>query len=235
MTSRPTRSTMSIHAGTALLLGVALIVTTLPARADDDLPIDRKIFRGVMEGLGLRDSDKPDINYQERPPLVIPPSRNLPAPENATASANNPAWPVDVEVQRKKRQAAIDAKRNISDEREREQNPLRPDQLTPGGTPRGIPTSSGVPNSATAGDRLNAQELNQKRSIWSSMFGKRDDEVIKFTQEPKRTELTDPPPGYQTPSPDQPYGLSQQTTTYKPKATDYTETHGTIEGRERGP
>ena len=232
MTSRPTRLTTSIHAGAALVLSAALLATTLPARAaDDDLPMDRKIFRGVMEGLGLRDSDKPDINYQERPPLVIPPSRTLPPPESATASANNPAWPVDADIQRKKRQAEIDRNRNISDEREREQNPLRPDQLTPGGRPGTVATSSGVPNSATPGDRLTAQELNQKRSIWSKMFGKDDPEATKFTGEPKRTELTEPPPGYQTPSPDQPYGLSRETTAYKPKANDYLETHGTVDGR----
>jgi len=29
---------------------------------------------------------------------------------------------------------------------------------------------------------------------------------VRFTGEPKRTDLTAPPPGYQTPSPDQPYG-----------------------------
>jgi len=48
---------------------------------------------------------------------------------------------------------------------------------------------------------------------------------------PPRTALTEPPPGYQTPSPDQPYGLSKSTTTTKPKAENYLETHGTAEGR----
>jgi hypothetical protein len=35
----------------------------------------------------------------------------------------------------------------------------------------------------------------------------RKEEYGTFTGEPPRASLTDPPPGYQTPSPDQPYGI----------------------------
>ena len=67
---------------------------------------------------------------------MIPPSRALPPPEKADAVvANNPAWPKDPDVSRRKAEAALERNRNISDEREREQNRLRPDQLTPGGSP----------------------------------------------------------------------------------------------------
>ena len=46
----------------------------------------------------------------------------------------------------------------------------------------------------------------------------------RFTGEPARASLTDPPPGYQTPSPDQPYGLGKD----KPaKVDDYYTEHGT--------
>ena len=41
------------------------------------------------------------------------------------------------------------------------------------------------------------------------MFGKKKEEQAKFTGEPPRTSLTEPPAGYQTPSPDQPYGLAK--------------------------
>ena len=49
------------------LLGAALLSTGTPARAgdSDDVPIDTKIIRGVLEGLGLQRVEK-DINYQER-------------------------------------------------------------------------------------------------------------------------------------------------------------------------
>jgi len=49
------------------------------------------------------------------------------------------------------------------------------------------------------------------------MFGGKKEETAKFTGEPPRSSLTDPPPGYQTPSPDQPYGLGKAG---PPKPTD---------------
>jgi hypothetical protein len=60
--------------------------------------------------------------------------------------------------------------------------------------------------------------------MFSNFFGGKDDEVAKFTGEPPRASLTEPPPGYQTPSPDQPYGLGEKARA--PKAVDYLTTHG---------
>jgi len=233
MTVRPTRLTTT-YAGAALslMLGAALVASTLPARAAEDLPIDRKIFRGIIEGLGLQ-RDGEGINYQERAPLVIPPGRTLPPPENASAAVNNPAWPKDPDVSRRKKEAELERDRNISEERELEQNPLRPDQLTPGGNPRTARTarrSSGDNNPATpGGDLLSAKEMNLKSGgIFKNMFGGGDnEEVAKFTREPPRTALTEPPPGYQTPSPDQPYGLGKNSTKYVPPKL---EDRSTIEG-----
>jgi hypothetical protein len=210
------------------LLGAALLAPGTPARADDDnVPLDTKIIRGILEGIGLRRDGSEAISYGERAPLVLPPSHTLPPPENSGgAFANNPTWPKDPDVSRRKLEAEQERNRNVSDEREREQNPLRPDQLTPGGNPRtAARRSQGDSYTSTPGDRLSAKEMNQKTSIWSSMFGSKDDEVAKFTQEPPRAALTEPPPGYQTPSPDQPYGLGKVV----PKATNYTETHGTLD------
>ena len=48
------------------------------------------------------------------------------------------------------------------------------------------------------------------------MFGSKE-EVVNFTGEPPRGALTDPPPGYQTPSPTQPYGITKAPA---PKAAD---------------
>ena len=232
MTQRPTRLTTTFYAGAALslALGAALLTTALPARAaDDGVSLDNKVYRGILEGLGLR-KDGEAINYQERAPLVIPPSRALPPPERSDAVvANNPAWPKDPDVARRKKQAEMERNRNISEERELEQNPLRQDQMTPGGNPRTARRSQGDAYTATPGDRLSAKELNQKTSIWSNMFGSKDDEVAKFTREPPRASLTAPPPGYQTPSPEQPYGLSKESTKYRPHIPT-PEDRGTIEG-----
>src|SRR5215510_10570866 len=218
-------SAFGASAAFGLVLGAAALFCPAPAHAgDDDPPADQKFLRGVMEGLGLRRDGEETINYQERSPLVIPPGRTLPPPEKSgAASANNPAWPKDPDIERRKTQAAVEKGRNISDEREREQNPLRPDQLTPGGKPKKKQASKddGYESPPTGfGSQLLPSELGFKG--FGSIFSGKKEESAKFTGEPARELLTDPPPGYQTPSPDQPYGLGKAA---PPKPTDYYSTH----------
>jgi hypothetical protein len=213
-------------AGFGLALGAALLLFPAAAHAgDDDVSIDQKFMRGIMEGLGLRRDGEEVINYRERSPLVIPPSRELPPPERSDGvTANNPAWPKDVDVERRKTRAAIEKNRNISDEREREQNPLRPDQMTPGGNPKKkqARTDDGYESPPSGfGSQLLPSELGFK-GVSSFFGGNKKEESAKFTGEPPRGSLTDPPPGYQTPSPDQPYGTGKAAA---PKATDYYTTH----------
>jgi hypothetical protein len=220
------------HAALGCMLGAALLATGTPARAaDDDVPIDRKIYRGVLESLGLQ-RDGETINYGERAPLVIPPSRALPPPEKSDAAlAKNPAWPKDADVARRKVEAAQQRNRNISEEREHEQDRLRPDELTPGPRPKSqqARTDDGYQSSPYGySNPLPPSQLGSQGNLFSGLFGKKNnDEVANFTKEPPRTALTEPPPGYQTPSPDQPYGLSKKTTARK--ATNYLEEHGTLD------
>ena len=230
---QPTRLTVKFTAGA---LGLALVAAALafpaPARAaDEEVPLDTRILRGVLESLGLKKDDGPGIDYQERSPLVIPPSRDLPPPESAGAAAKNPAWPNDPDIARARAEAARARNRNVEAEILREQNPLRPDEMTPGakyGTP--VPRREAAPGtgedspSITGHYALSPKELGT-RDLLSNMFStKRSADVGRFTGEPARTSLTQPPPGYQVPSPDQPYGLGKET--IKPKATDYLATHG---------
>lgn len=218
-------SAFGASAAFGLVLGAAALFCPAPAHAgDDDLPADQKFLRGVMEGLGFRRDGEETINYQERSPLVIPPGRTLPPPEKSGAAiANNPAWPKDPDVERRKTQAAMEKGRNVSDEREREQNPLRPDQLTPGGKPKKKQTDDGYePPASGFGSQIMPSELGFKNSMFGNLFNGKKEESAKFTGEPPRNSLTDPPPGYQTPSPDQPYGVGKNPT---PKATDYYGTH----------
>jgi len=216
-------------AALGLAVGIVTLAGSVPARAaDDDVPVDQKVMRDIMEGLGFRRDGEATINYQERAPLVIPPSRNLPAPEKTDGiTANNPSWPKDPDVARRKAQAAMERDRNVSDEREREQNPLRPDQLTPGG--RGKKTKAarddGYQSPASGfGSQLSPSELGTKTGFFG-LFGGSKEETTKFTGEPPRASLTDPPVGYQTPSPDQPYGVGKSVT---PKATNDYLTRGEL-------
>jgi hypothetical protein len=211
------------------LLGAALLAPGTPARAgDDNVPIDTKIIRGILEGIGLRRDGSEAISYGERAPLVLPPSRALPPPEQSDAVlAKNPAWPIDPDVQQRKMEAA--QQRNVSsnaDETLRnEQRPLRPDEMAPGPKPRVTRrTDDGYrPSPDGSGARLSPSELGVK-SIWSKIFAKDEPYSGSFTGEPPRAALTEPPPGYQTPSPEQPYGLNKSTVA--PKPTNYLESHG---------
>lgn len=219
-------STVAFRASVGLALGAAVLFGSAPARAADDEPgFDEKVIDSIMTGLGFKKDGAAEINYQERAPLVIPPSRELPPPENLDAvTANNPAWPKDPDVVRRKKEAAMARNRNVSDEREREQNPLRPDQLTPGGKPskrQQARTDNGYDAPASGfGNQLPPSQLGTpKYGVFSAMFGssKDDENSAKFTGEPPRASLTDPPAGYQTPSPEQPYGVGKAP---PPKATD---------------
>ena len=220
-------SAFGTSAAFGLVLGAAALFCPAPAHAaDDDVSADQKFLRSIMEGLGFRRDGEETINYQERSPLVIPPGRSLPPPEQRGAAiANNPAWPKDPDVERRKTQAAMEKGRNISDEREREQNPLRPDQLTPGVKPKKnqARTDDGYEAPASGfGSQIMPSELGFKNGMFGNIFNGKKEESAKFTGEPPRSSLTDPPPGYQTPSPDQPYGIGKNA---PPKAADYYTTH----------
>ena len=198
-----------------LVFGAAAVLSSAPVRAADDEPsFDEKIMRDIMDGLGFKRDGDPGIRYQERAPLVLPPGRELPPPERTDTATNNPAWPKDPDAERRKAEAARERNRNISDEREREQNPLRPDQLTPGGRGKKRQASrvdDGYQNPASGfGSQVSPSELGYSGGIFG-MFGgsSKKEETAKFTGEPPRSSLTEPPAGYQTPSPDQPYGLAK--------------------------
>jgi len=199
----------------ALVFGATAVLGSAPvSAADDELTWDQKLTRSLMDGLGLKRDGEANINYQERAPLVIPPGRDLLPPEQSDAAANNPAWPKDPDVERRKRDAAIEKTRNISDEREREQNPLRPDQLAPGARGKQKRQQAARPDdgyqapASGFSSQLRPSELGYTGGIFGAMFDKKKEEQAKFTGEPPRTSLTEPPVGYQTPSPDQPYGLA---------------------------
>jgi len=222
---------------TVATLGLALAMLSAPARAaddGDDEAFDSKIMRNIMESLGFVKDGQKVINYQERAPLVIPPSANLPVPEKSDAAiANNPAWPKDPDVIRGKEAAKrARAERYVSaDERLRnEQRVLSPSEMMPGVSATNRAPRIAKETNPTAGtwkesgDKLSPSQLGYRGGLFGNMFGGKDDEVGRFTGEPPRTALTDPPPGYQTPSLDQPYGATDRKEA--PKATNYLESKG---------
>jgi len=180
------------------------------ARAGDDDDPNETFTDKFLRTLGVKNpgSTEYEINYSERSPLVVPPNRNLPPPmSNAVPAAN---WPNDPDVV-KRRANKNDDKPVIRqyDAAAEADRALRPDELNN--------VSRDTRTVSAPGEPEQSEPVNQpKKSIFSFDFMKKE-QYATFTGEPPRTSLTDPPPGYQTPSPDQPYGIAPEHKVYVPK------------------
>jgi hypothetical protein len=199
-------------------LGLAVLAALIPAGAqaqddeDDDKKsawnFDKKLLNDLMRNLGFRNGSESQIEYRERSPLVIPPSKNLPPPEQAGAG-RSAAWPVDPDVKRKKDAAAKRKERKGYDPDYEGRN-LTPSELNPAGTNRSA-GRTGTPDSmGNDGKPMQPSELGYFGGLFSSFGSSNKDEVASFDHEPPRTSLTAPPSGYQTPSAGQPYGLTKK-------------------------
>ena len=200
-------------AAAAVALALAMALGTGGAFAQDDeedVPLDTKLFRQLMKDIGLQRNGE-GIDYHERAPLVVPPSRDLPPPQDETPVTANPSWPKDPDVARRKAEAAARKKprKTASETMEAEGRPLSRSELDRGK----IDGAAGGSQTPEEGARpMRPSELGAK-SFFKDMFSSFSNEGEKgtFTGEPVRESLTAPPPGYQTPSPDQPYGLGAKT------------------------
>ena len=202
-----------IAAAAAVALAVALSTGTSAfaqsAADDEDVPLDTKLMRQFLKDLGLR-RDGEGIDYRERAPLVVPPSRNLPPPQSEASVTANPAWPKDPDAQQRKVEAARKKlpNRTAAETMEAEGRPLSRAELDRGKVAAGTTVgSSQTPDESARAMR--PSELGSK-SFFSDIFSSFSDkeETGTFTGEPARERLTAPPAGYQTPSPAQPYGLA---------------------------
>ncbi|MGY3620834.1 hypothetical protein [Bradyrhizobium sp. USDA 10063] len=194
----------------AVAVGIGLVMAAGPVRAgddeddEDDKTFEEKVIEGIMKGLGGTNMENRGIDYRERSPLVVPPNLNLPAPA-ASAEAKVPNWPKDPDEQRRK--AAIAARKNTNKDPREASRVLTPSELaqksdkkSSGGEsvdqPGGNPGASAI---------LSPEQLGYKGGF-SGLFGGSKTETATFKSEPTRESLTQPPPGYQTPSPNFAYG-----------------------------
>lgn len=213
--------------GIATVFTLAALAAGAPAQAQTDDSVEGgtlqnledRVWGTIVRGLGLRDPNAPTIDYRERSPLVVPPNRELPPPQ-ARAKPQDAAWPKDPDAARAaksnaaKRKAASNAQTAI----ENSGRPISPGELDPAGVPRGQTADSGrsnAPSSGAEGRPVAPSELGYFGGLfsgraWGFGFGGYQDETGTFTNEPARTQLTEPPPGYQTPSTDQPYGVTRR-------------------------
>jgi hypothetical protein len=213
----------------AVALGVGLLMASGAARAGDDDEDDRtfedKIIENVMRGIGGTNMDNTGIEYRERSPLVVPPKIDLPPPASATADVKAPNWPKDPDEARRK--AAIAARKKENKDPREASRVLTPNELNAHRTAPG--SGGGNVDSQTPGGNpganpiLSPSQLGYEGGLFG-MFKGNTSESAPFKGEPNRESLTQPPPGYQTPSPNFAYGTGPKESLnkeYNPAAGKY--------------
>jgi hypothetical protein len=214
MSERGSKGQRRIAATAAVALAAVLALGTSGAFAqnaqdEEEVPLDTKLFRQLMKDLGMR-RDGESIDYRERAPLVVPPSRDLPPPQSEAPVTANPAWPKDPDIAQRKAETSKKKQpyRTAAEAMEAEGRPLSRAEMDKGKVATGTPTSASE-TPEQAGRAMKPSELGAK-SFFSDIFSSFSDkgETGTFTGEPVRENLTAPPAGYQTPSPSQPYGLA---------------------------
>lgn len=206
---------------TCAALAAAVATGAVAQSANDSNPLedapDVQFLRGILGGLGLKSGNEAGIEYRERSPLVVPPQMTLPPPDTRSLAERNPNWPVDQDLQRARAHAAANRRKAHYDDLE-DGRALRPGEMAPG--PRGsAPTVLGRTTTPEEGARaMSPSALGYVGNLFNTLFDTGKPESKPFDGEPPRTALTEPPPGYQTPAPNHPYGVGKQT--YQPKAFD---------------
>lgn len=205
-----------LRAGCGAVFAAVLVCAAAgAARAGDDddnnnnqrMSSPSSFYDKVLKVIGVEGGA--DIQYSERSPLVVPPTRDLPPPQPDRPPAVAD-WPTDPDLTPAHVAKPKEKPGPVEDHAVMDAQPLRPDQLNVAGGTTRTSNAGGGPKGVSSSD-YPEQEGRSKRSIFSlfrDAFKKEQYGV--FTGEPARTSLTDPPPGYLTPSADQPYGVGPE-------------------------
>jgi hypothetical protein len=213
-----------------IALGIGLVMTAGAARAqdddEDDKTFEEKIIEGIMAGIGGTNMENRGIDYRERSPLVVPPKLDLPPPASS-AEVKAPNWPKDPDEARRK--AAIAARKKENKDPREASRILTPSELNQRG-PKASSTADSDSVTQPGGNPgsnaiLSPSQLGYNGSF-SGLFGGNKSETAPFKGEPTRESLTQPPTGYQTPSPNYAYGTGPKESLnkeYNPAAGKYGE------------
>ena len=166
----------------------------------------RKILTGdtFLTGLGLQKAgsvQRPDTS--PRAPLVIPPERNLPQPEDGSEySASNAAWPNDPDE-------AAARRRNELLRKEREAGPYDPDRdqrllQTRRSLAEGDMAINERPDKPLHGPRVSADQYERDRKAADREYRRssavaravKEERQKQIAEQPHRRTLMDPPVDY---------------------------------------
>jgi hypothetical protein len=217
-----------------LAAGIVCAATAAARAGDDDTQSSGGSFYDkFLQVIGV--SGGPDINYGERSPLVVPPTKDLPPPSAAAAPAV-PDWPKDPDVNRRAKAKVKEKPHPHPDYASDDARPLRPSELNVPGANTAGRGSAPTPGASSNADYPERDYTPPKKSVFD-LFNTSKQQYATFTGEPARTSLTDPPAGYMTPSADQPYGIGPDQKRYKiPTVADRAElSSGTAGSNEATP
>jgi hypothetical protein len=209
------RAALVAAVGMAVLIGCS--GSSVRAEDEEEVPLDTKMLRGFLSALGLqREGGGAGIDYRERSPLVLPPGRELPQPEKGNAD-KIAGWPDDPDIKQIKQRREAERKRQPYTEGV-DDRPMLPSEYSRSAPPSSRRTGGDGPTKSAedVSRPMSPMELGSK-NIFSSFFSPKE-EYTTFSNEPPRDSLTDPPAGYRTPSPNQPYGVGKEK--WKPETID---------------
>jgi hypothetical protein len=196
----------------AVVAGIGLVMSASVARAqeddeeEDNSSFSDKIIKGIMTGVGGKNMENQGIDYRERSPLVVPPKIDLPPPQSATSDVKATNWPKDPDLQARKAAAAAAKSKGRPEEVLEAARPLTPAEMAPKRTRSARTTAPDAPGDAMNAQVLSPTQLGVEGGLSKLFGGSNRVETAPFKGEPTRDDLTQPPSGYQTPSPNFAYG-----------------------------
>lgn len=180
------------------LLAGGLLLAASPAFAQEGM-----LFKNLMEGV-IGGKGNSDIEYRQRPPLVVPPGSTLPRPQEP-ASARNAAWPNDPDIAKRR---AEDARALVpATEREKykdNQRPLLSQEELQKGRVAGRNSRPFQPQQSKTYEE-NIAPIRTGRDIAASKNAE-DLASLTYGSEPERKYLYEPPVGYRRPAGTAPVG-----------------------------
>lgn len=177
-------------------LAAGFVLTATAASAQEGT-----LFLNLMRGMGVG-GERDAIDYRERPPLVVPPSSQLPRPQ-APVAERTAAWPNDPDVARRRAEAAAARIPNADNEKFRNNPLLSQQELRRGRTDR----RTGAPIVAEDHNNYNNQiaPIRIGRELAARQSAE-DLAALQYGTEPPRRTLSEPPVGYRRPAGTAPMG-----------------------------
>ena len=174
-------------AATAVIAGIAGMASSAQAQSFDDRPSTIGPIIGMFTG---GDDTKADIDFRERPALVVPKTHDLPPPRPSAGRAAN--WPQDQEVTRRRNEAA---RAHEPTQIEYNKNPALSKAELMRGRSDDEPVAVSICETYTNGTPDCAPTAMEKiKRVFT--LGDSNKDIVVVGKEPDRGYLTEPPRGY---------------------------------------